>query len=300
MIEIRQASKSFGTYKAVNKVTLDIKPGSIHGLLGSNGAGKTTLLKLLAAIYNTDSGVIHYNGKSIFENLNYKSEMIFIADIPYFFKNVNLKEMATFYKETFPSFSMKRFNQLTELLNINPLVRITKLSKGMKRQCAFILAISARPKIMLLDEPFDGLDPIVRHTIKNILIQDVSNYQTALFVSSHNLREMEDFCDSISIMHKGEVLLARELDDLKSDVCKLQMAFKELPLETFYKNFNILEKNEKGRVVTCIVRGNFDNIEQTITAAHPLMYDILPLSLEEIFTYELGGYGYAIENIIVE
>ncbi|WP_414051025.1 ABC transporter ATP-binding protein [Macrococcus animalis] len=300
MIQISNATKKFGHFIAVNDATLTIQPGSIQGLLGSNGAGKTTLLKMIAGIYDTDSGTIQYNNTDIFENEDFKSKMIFISDIPYFFGHANLKEMGDFYQKLYPKFSNERFKQLTELLKMNPNKKLSKLSKGMKRQCAFILAIAARPEVMLLDEPFDGLDPIVRHTIKNILIQDVSNHDMALFVSSHNLREMEDFCDSVILMHEGKILMARDLDVLKGNVAKIQMAFEKIPNDAFFNGMDLVEKTVKGRVVTCIVKGNFDNIEQYITSGHPLMYDILPLSLEEIFTYELGGHGYAIENIIVE
>ncbi|MGK0577438.1 ABC transporter ATP-binding protein [Macrococcus capreoli] len=300
MIQIKAVSKSFSNFTAVNDVTLDIVPGRIQGLLGSNGAGKTTLLKMIAGIYKVDAGQITFNHQDIFENEDYKSKMIFISDIPYFFGHANLKEMGDFYQKLYPNYSVERFNQLSELLKLKPDKKLAKLSKGMQRQCAFILAIAARPEVMLLDEPFDGLDPIVRHTIKNILIQDVSNHEMALFVSSHNLREMEDFCDSVTLMHDGKILIARDLDDLKGNVAKIQMAFETIPDESFFKGMNLVEKTVKGRVVTCIVKGNFNNIEQYITSGHPLMYDILPLSLEEIFTYELGGHGYAIENIIVE
>ncbi|MFC6292175.1 ABC transporter [Macrococcus epidermidis] len=300
MIQINHATKLFGTYTAVDAATLTILPGTIQGLLGSNGAGKTTLLKMIAGIYRTDQGEILFNDQPVFENESYKSKMIFISDIPYFFNHANLKEMGEFFKNLYPNFSYERFEQLIELLKLNPNKKLSKLSKGMKRQCAFILAIAARPEVMLLDEPFDGLDPIVRHTIKNILIQDVSNHNMSLFVSSHNLREMEDFCDSVSLMHEGKILMARDLDDLKGNVAKIQMAFERIPDDQFFEGMNLIQKTVKGRVVTCIVKGKFDDLEQYITSGHPLLYDILPLSLEEIFTYELGGYGYAIENIIVE
>lgn len=299
-IQLISVSKSFGNYKAVDDVNLSILQGSIQGLLGSNGAGKTTLLKLIAGIYKCDEGNILYNDAHIFENKSYKEKVIFISDIPYFFGHATLDEMAEFYKLMFPKFSDERYKHLVEVLKINPKKKITKFSKGMQRQCAFILGIASRPEVLLLDEPFDGLDPIVRHTIKNILIQDVSNHNVALFVSSHNLREMEDFCDSVTLMHEGRVLMTRDLDDLKGNVAKIQMAFSTLPDEAFYKGMNVIEKSVKGRVVTCIVKNNLDNVEEYITKADPLLYDILPLTLEEIFTYELGGYGYAIENVIVE
>lgn len=295
-----EVSKSFDRYQAVKEATLELVPGTIHGLLGSNGAGKTTFLKLLAGIYQADSGQILYDEEEIYENTVIKEQMLFMPDIPYFFNYSNLHEMSAFYKESYPGFSDSRFLQLVKLLKLNPKQRFNRMSKGMKRQAAFILSLSCQPKVLLLDEPFDGLDPVVRHTIKNLLIQDVSSHQMSILVSSHNLREMEDFCDSISIMHEGTMLINRELDSLKREHCKVQVAFETLPPESFYRDLKALDRKIKGRVVTCITAGNDSHIEEIITQYHPLMYDILPLTLEEIFTYEMGGHGYAIENIIVE
>ncbi len=295
-----EVSKSFDRYQAVREATLELVPGTIHGLLGSNGAGKTTFLKLLAGIYQADSGQILYDEEEVYENTVIKEQMLFMPDIPYFFNYSNLNEMSAFYKESYPGFSDNRFLQLVKLLKLNPKQRFNRMSKGMKRQAAFILSLSCQPKVLLLDEPFDGLDPVVRHTIKNLLIQDVSSHQMSILVSSHNLREMEDFCDSISIMHEGTMLINRELDSLKREHCKVQVAFETLPPESFYRDLKALDRKIKGRVVTCITAGSDSHIEEIITQYHPLMYDILPLTLEEIFTYEMGGHGYAIENIIVE
>ncbi|GGB01061.1 ABC transporter ATP-binding protein [Macrococcus hajekii] len=299
-VKALDVTKQFDCYKAVDQASLTVEKGTIHGLLGSNGAGKTTFLKLLAGIYRPDSGEILYDGEVIYENPAAKEHMIFMPDIPYFFNYSNLIEMAGFYKETYPKFSTARFKQLVKLLQLNPKQRFNRMSKGMKRQAAFILSLSCYPDVLLLDEPFDGLDPVVRHTIKNLLIQDVSNHQMSILVSSHNLREMEDFCDSISIMHEGAMLINRELDSLKREHSKVQVAFETLPTELFYQELKALDRKIKGRVVTCITQGSDMEIEKVITRYNPLMYDILPLTLEEIFTYEMGGHGYAIENIIVE
>jgi len=295
-----EVSKSFDRYQAVREATLELEPGTIHGLLGSNGAGKTTFLKLLAGIYRADSGQILYDEKKVYENIAGKEEMLFMPDIPYFFSYSNLIEMAGFYKEAYTRFSDSRFHQLVKLLKLNPKKRFTRMSKGMRRQAAFILSLSCYPKVLLLDEPFDGLDPVVRHTIKNLLIQDVSSHQMSILVSSHNLREMEDFCDSISVMHEGTMLFNHELDSLKRAHCKVQVAFDTLPPDSFYRDLNALDRKINGRVVTCITASSDSNIEEIITSYHPLMYDILPLTLEEIFTFEMGGHGNAIENIIVE
>lgn len=299
-VKAQAVTKYFDHHKAVSSASLELEPGTIHGLLGSNGAGKTTFLKLMAGIYRPEAGQILYDGQSVYENTQIKEQIIFMPDIPYFFNYSNLIEMAGFYKASYPRFSSTRFNQLVKLMQLNKTQRFNRMSKGMKRQAAFILSLSCYPDVLLLDEPFDGLDPVIRHTVKNLLIQDVSNHQMSILVSSHNLREMEDFCDSISIMHEGRMLITRELDTLKREHSKVQVAFETLPPESFYRELKALDRKIKGRVVTCITAGSDMEIEEVITRYNPLMYDILPLTLEEIFTYEMGGHGYAIENIIVE
>lgn len=299
-LEAKNTDKSFGRKKAVNDVSLVVEPGTIHGLLGSNGAGKTTFMKVLSGIYKADRGNVEYDGEDVFENTKVKSDLMFIHDIPYFFRGARLSEMAGFYRRMYPNFSNDRFKQLTSHFKLDPKVRLSSLSKGMKRQASFILAFSSRPKIMLLDEPFDGLDPIIRRQVKNIMLQDIANHQMTVIASSHNLREMEDLCDSVSIMHHGKLLFHRDLSDIKGTHCKLQIAFKTLPPASFYKDLGVVQQTVKGRVVTCIIKGDMENIEQKVTAYNPLMYDILPLTLEEIFAYEMGEQGYEISNIIVE
>lgn len=299
-LDAKNVNKSFGKKKAVSDVSLNVEAGTIHGLLGSNGAGKTTFMKVLSGIYKADQGSVMYDNRNVFENTDVKSDLMFLHDIPYFFKGARLSDMAGFYKNMYPNFSEKRFKQLSNHFQINPKTRLSSLSKGMKRQASFILAFSSRPKMMLLDEPFDGLDPIIRRQVKNIMFQDIANHDMTVIASSHNLREMEDLCDSVSIMHHGELLFHRELSDIKGTHCKLQIAFKTLPDASFYKKLGVVQQAVKGRVVTCIIKGDIENVEQKITKYNPLMYDILPLTLEEIFAYEMGGQGYEIENIIVE
>ena len=299
-IAVKQADKSFGKKKAVQNIDLSITEGTIHGLLGSNGAGKTTLMKVMSGIYKADSGAVTYDGKDIFESPAVKTDVIFMHDIPFFFKGVTLKKMAVFYKAMYSNWSDERFVKLAEHFGIKQDQQLNQLSKGMKRQAAFILAFSARPKVMLLDEPFDGLDPIMRKQVKNILMQDIANHGMTVVASSHNLREMEDLCDSVSIMHDGEILYHKELTDIRGTHCKLQIAFKELPDETFFTDLNVVHHKTKGRIITCIVKGDITKLEERVTKYNPLMYDILPLTLEEVFTYEMGELGYEISNIIVE
>lgn len=300
ILNAENVDKSFGRKKAVDGVSLNIKPGTIHGLLGSNGAGKTTFMKVLSGIYKADKGTVRYDTHNVFENTEVKSDLMFIHDIPYFFRGARLSDMARFYRSMYPNFSDKRFNQLAEHFKLSPKVQLSSLSKGMKRQASFILAFSSRPKVMLLDEPFDGLDPIIRRQVKNIMLQDIANHNMTVIASSHNLREMEDLCDSVSIMHHGKLLFHRELSDIKGTHCKLQMAFKTLPDASFYKDLGVVQQTVKGRIVTCIIKGDLEHIEEKVTKYNPLMYDILPLTLEEIFAYEMGEQGYEISNIIVE
>lgn len=299
-LETRQLDKSFGRKKAVDAVTLAVASGTIHGLLGSNGAGKTTFMKTLGGIYKPDAGAVLFDDTSIFENPSVKCDVVFINDIPYFFNGATLHSMATFYQSMYPNWSTKRFNQLSEHFGLEKKKPLSQLSKGMKRQASFILAFSARPKVMLLDEPFDGLDPIIRRQVKNIMMQDIANHEMTVIASSHNLREMEDLCDSVSIMHQGKQLFHRDLNEVKGSHCKLQIAFEELPDGQFFHEMGVVHHETKGRVLTCIIKGDISHIEEKVTKYDPLMYDILPLSLEEIFAYEMGDKGYEISNIIVE
>ncbi len=299
-MNIGNVEKSFGSLKALKGISLNVEAGTMHGLLGSNGAGKTTFMKVLAGIYKPDKGEVLYEGNEIYESPSVKSDVIFIQDTPYFFGTANLNRMAAFYKGLYPNWSDKRYKQLTQHFKLNSKKPLGSMSKGMKRQAVFVLAIAARPKIMLLDEPFDGLDPIVRNQVRNILLQDIANHNMTVIASSHNLREMEDICDSVSIMHFGKLLFNRDLAEIKGMHNKLQIAFKELPDDDFYKHVGAVHKNVRGRVVTCIIKGDIPDIESRISQYDPLMYDILPLTLEEIFTYEMGEKGYEISNIVVE
>lgn len=281
-------------------MNLVITPGTMHGLLGSNGAGKTTFMKTLMGIYKLDSGEVMFDGRNIYENTGMKSEVIFIQDIPFFFASATLNKMAEFYRGIYPRWSEKRFQQLIRHFKLNPNQNLNALSKGMRRQASFILAISSRPKVMLLDEPFDGLDPIIRQQVKNLLLQDIAGHNMTVIASSHNLREMEDICDSVSIMHHGELLFNRDLSEIKGSHCKLQIAFNKLPEDDFFEDVGAVHKTVRGRIITCIIKGDILDVEKKVTKYNPLMYDILPLTLEEIFTYEMREKGYEISNIIVE
>ena len=299
MISVKNVSKSFGDVEALQKVNLNVNKGSIYGLVGSNGAGKTTLLKLLAGIYKQDSGEVQIAGENVFENIKIKSETVFIPDSLYFFSQYTIDNMANYYKNIYPNWNNERYEKLIKIFNIDVNKKINSLSKGMQRQVAFWLALSTMPKVMILDEPLDGLDPVMRQKVKNLIIQDVADKEMTILISSHNLRELEDICDHIGILHKGNLILEKDLDELKADVHKIQVAFKDKVPEELLNNAHILHKEERGNVLLLILRGNKSDVINHFNKFNPVILDVIPLTLEEIFIYEMGDVGYEIENIML-
>lgn len=298
MIDAKNISKVFEDLEALKGVNIKVNKGSIYGLVGSNGAGKTTLIKILVGIYRQDQGEVLIDGERVFENTNIKSKITFIPDALYFFTQYSIKDMARFYKKVYGTWNQQRYEKLKEAFNINEKKKIHKLSKGMQRQVAFWLALSCMPELLILDEPLDGLDPVMRQKVKNLIIQDVADRQMTVLISSHNLRELEDLCDHIGILHKGSLILEKELDDLKSDIHKIQVAFKEDIPEAILKDVNILYEEKRGSIRLFIVRGKKEEVIKQINKLEPVILDILPLTLEEIFIYEMGDVGYEIKNII--
>ena len=298
-IEISNLTKTIEGQKVINQFNLLISEGSIHGILGSNGAGKTTLLKLLAGLLKEEKGQVNFDGCSIYDNSALKQKVIFVPDIPYFFRGASLQGQRKFYERVYQSFDGKRFEQLCDMFQLDVKQPISSFSKGMQRQALFILVLSIKADILLLDEPFDGLDPIIRQKIKNLLIQEVSERSVTLVISSHNLREVEDLCDAVTILHYGQKIYSSALDTMKTNICKLQIAFRSAPPKALFDQLQIYKQTKTGRVYTLLIRKD-NSIEQIITQFNPLMYDILPLTLEEIFSYEMGERGYEIHNIILE
>lgn len=298
MIQAKNVRKAFEDLEALKDVSINVNKGSIYGLVGSNGAGKTTLLKTLVGIYKQDEGEVLIEGEKVFENVDTKFKIIFIPDALYFFTQYNIKDMAKFYKRIYPSWNQERYERLKDAFNIDVNKKIHRLSKGMQRQVSFWLALSCMPDLLVLDEPLDGLDPVMRQKVKNLIIQDVAERQMTVLISSHNLRELEDLCDHIGILHKGTLLLQKDLDDLKSDIHKIQVAFKEELAEGTLEGVNILYEEKRGSVKLFIVRGKKEEIIKQLNKQQPVILDILPLTLEEIFIYEMGDVGYEIKNII--
>ncbi|AFV11290.1 ABC transport system ATP-binding protein [Thermacetogenium phaeum DSM 12270] len=299
MIEVRGLTKSFGKLKALVNVDISIEKGAIYGLLGPNGAGKTTLIKHLAGVYRQDAGTVAVDGQPVYENPAVKSFLVYIPDELYFFSQYSIEETARFYATLYPNWNWERYHLLKQVFSIDPQRRITRLSRGMQKQVAFWLGISTMPRVMLLDEPVDGLDPVMRKKVWNLVLQDVAERQTTVLVSSHNLRELEDVCDHVGILHNGSVLVERDLDDLKTDVHKLQLAFTgEVPADLL-ETGTLLHRQQSGSILQIIVKGDKDRILSEVRRAEPVILDILPLTLEEIFIYELGGRGYDIQSILI-
>src|SRR5690625_4253149 len=299
MIYIQDVTKCFDKKRVFNDVSLQVNKGSIYGLLGSNGAGKTTILKMIAGVIKQNTGTILIDQEAIFENISKKERLIFIPDRPYFFSHYTVQQMAEFYRNFYPNWNEERFIKLQSIFKLDIKSKVHQFSKGMQRQVSFWLALSAMPDYLILDEPFDGLDVVVRKKVKNLIINDVAEREMTVMISSHNLREIEDICDHIGILHDGEFVLEKDLDDLKSDVHKVQVAFeKEFPEELF-ESFDILHQEARGTVHLLIIKGQKDDIDAKILKHLPLIYDVLPLTLEEVFVYEMEGIGYAIENILV-
>ena len=299
MIEVKDLTKHFGEFKALDNLNLQVKEGSVYGLLGPNGAGKTTLIKHLIGIYRQDSGTVLVQGEPVYENPDIKSSIGYISDDLYFFSQYTIDEMAKFYASVYPRWSWERYELLKQVFPIDSKRRVTRLSKGMQKQVAFWLGICTIPRLMILDEPVDGLDPVMRKKVWNLLLQDVAEYQTTVLVSSHNLRELEDVCDHVGILHNGKIVVERELDNIKSDIHKLQIAFSgEIPNELL-PGEEILHSSQNGSVLLMIVKGDRDRLVSKVEKINPVILDVLPLTLEEIFIYELGGMGYDIENITI-
>jgi ABC-2 type transport system ATP-binding protein len=298
MIEVENVSKQFEDLEALREVSLTVHKGSIYGLVGSNGAGKTTMLKLLAGIYRPDVGNLIIDSQPIFENEVVKMRCVFIPDNLYFFLNYTIQDMADFYANIYPQWNNQRYLKLANVFNIEAKRRIRTLSKGMQRQVALWLGLALMPDVMILDEPLDGLDPVMRQKVKNLIIQDVAERQMTVIISSHNLRDLEDICDYIGILHQGKMIIQKDLDDLRADVHKIQVAFSgEIP-SALLEQTQALYHEQRGSVLILIVRGTYSEIISHMQSFNPAVLDILPLTLEEIFIYEMGDNGYEIKNIL--
>lgn len=298
MVEVKDLKKEFDGFFALDGANMYVERGAVYGLVGPNGAGKSTILRHLTGIYKQDGGSVKIEGKEVYENPKIKEKFAFIPDDIFYFMQANTLEMMRFYRGIYPKFDEKMFYRLMEFFpSINPKKSIRSLSKGMQKQVAFWLAVCARPELMILDEPVDGLDPVMRRQIWSIIMADVSERQTTVIVSSHNLRELEDVCDHVGIMHQGKIMLERSLSDLQGSVSKIQVAF-QADMPKLPEDFEVLHMSNTGRVYTLIVKGNPKEAKMQLEKMQPMLIDILPLTLEEIFIYELGGVDYEVKDIL--
>ena len=297
MIEVRDLYKSFDGFQALKGLNINVPKGAVYGLVGPNGAGKSTVIRHLAGIYRQDSGDVLIEGEPVFENVELKERIAYIPDDIFYYSQANIRDMMHFYRSIYKNFSMERFEKLGQVFSIDPKTPMRKLSKGMQKQVGFWLTLSCCPDYIILDEPVDGLDPVMRRQVWSLLLADVAERGVTVLVSSHNLRELEDVCDHVGIMDHGKLLLERSLSQLQDNIVKVQLALpegKELPAD-----LELVHESRTGRLRQLIIRGNEEELSAKLMAAEPLFMDLLPLSLEEIFIYELGGAEHEIKDIIL-
>ena len=299
MIEAKNLCKSFGKIKAVDDVTLSIADGRVFGLIGTNGAGKSTFLRMAAGVLKPDKGSIEINGRAIYEEPEVKEDFFYISDDMYFFPNSTPDAMSAFFEKIYPKYDRSRYRKLMDDFSLSGRRKINTFSKGMKKQLSIILGLSAMTKYMYCDETFDGLDPVMRQGVKSLFASDMADRGFTPVIASHNLRELEDICDCVGLLHKGGILLSEDLDEVKADIHKLQCVLpKETDMDALKKDLNILVEERKGSLCTFTIRGNEDQIMKTIQDYEPLFAEMLPLSLEEIFISETGVTGYDIKKFI--
>ncbi|MBR6764885.1 MAG: ABC transporter ATP-binding protein [Clostridia bacterium] len=297
MIEIKNVIKRFENTAVLNGVTSTINEGSIYGLIGANGAGKSTLLRLLAGVYKADEGEILIDGESVYENPLAKEKLHYVSDELYFLPGANLLRMAKMYSNYFKSFSMEHFSKLVEHLKLDAQKPLNTFSKGMRRQAAIVLALSTRPKYLFLDETFDGLDPVMRNTVKNLFVDEVLENKTTIILTSHSLRELEDTCDQLSLLHKGGIVFEKDVQDIKSDMFKVQIAFDHDFSKDLFKELELLSFKKSGSIATFIVRGDKDDTLPRLKALEPILLEALPLTLEEVFIHETSKLGYSFSEV---
>lgn len=302
MICINKATKKFGNYAALSEISCDIRDAGVFGLVGSNGAGKSTLIRLIAGVYRPDSGSVSLDGEEIYENSRAKSRIAYVSDEQYFLPGANIKRMAQFYGSLHPGFDNDKLNEYAETLNLDTKSPVSQFSKGMKRQAATILALACRPDVLLFDETFDGLDPVMRSVVKRLVTEDVLDRGTTAVITSHSLRELEDTCDQLALLHKGGIVLQSDISSLKTSFFKVQVAlnreFTEDELDV--GDAQIANITKHGSVANLVVSGDRNDVCAHLNAMSPVILEVLPLSLEEVFVYEMQRRGYSFENIFSE
>ena len=299
MICADNVTKKFDSFAALRGLTCQIPEACVYGLVGSNGAGKSTFLRLISGIYRADSGTVTFDDQPVYENPEVKNKIMYVPDELYFLPQANMLRMAELYRSIYADFSTERFRELTETFGLDPKANINTFSKGMKRQAATILALSSMPKYLFFDETFDGLDPVMRNLVKRVIYSDVMERKTTTIITSHSLRELEDACDQLALLHKGGIVFESDIQNLKTSLFKIQVAFGELYDKSRFEGIEMLSYTQVGSVATFIARGDRDGVTAKIRALSPVLLDVLPLNLEEVFIYEMEALGYAFKDILM-
>ena len=293
MLEIKNLTKTFDGFCALHDLNMTVPKGAVYGLVGPNGAGKSTAIRHITGIYRPDSGTVTVNGEPVYENPDIKRRIGYIPDDIFYFPSASLEEMRCFYRGIYPQFDDGLFEKLYDVFELPKKGQIRRFSKGMQKQAAFHLSICTHPELLVLDEPVDGLDPVMRRKVMSLILSDVAQNGTTVVISSHNLRELEDVCNHVGIMDKGKMLLQRSLADMQGNTVKLQLAG-DVP-----EGMEILHETVSGKLKTLVVRGTAEAVTARVQTTAPAYFDVLPLSLEEIFIYELGGAEDSIKDILL-
>ncbi len=299
MIQIKNLTKSFnGETYVLEKLNCNIKDNAIYGLVGANGAGKSTLLRIINSIYASDDGEVLIDNENVYDNESLKQEMVFVPDDLYFFPSYSLMDMAEYYQSLYKKFDINYVINKANNLKLDLNAKISSFSKGMKRQCALLCALATNAKYMFFDETFDGLDPVVRKFFKSLLADTMSNNNTTIIMTSHNLRELEDICDNLGLLYKGNILFESDIDTLKTTMFKVQISLKgDFDKKTF-KGLKILFFKKVGSIATLIIDENGKDSKKILQNLNPVILDFLPLTLEEVFIYQMEALGYEFESVI--
>lgn len=299
MISANNVTMRFEDFEALKNLNCNIPSGCIYGLVGSNGAGKSTFLRLISGVYKPVEGEIFIDGAPVYENPIVKNEIVYIPDDLYFLPQSNMNKMADFYKAIYPHFSYERFLNLTNTFKLNPAANLNTFSKGMRRQAATILGLSTMPRFLFFDETFDGLDPVMRNLVKTVIYNDVIERNTTTIITSHSLRELEDTCDQLALLHKGGIVFESDIQNLKTSLFKVQVAFDHEYGREDFSGIEMLSYTQSGSVANFIVRGDREEVKAKLSTMNPMLIDILPLGLEEVFIYEMEALGYAFKEVLM-
>ncbi len=297
MIKAENVTKNFEDFKALDNISCSIPKGVIYGMVGSNGAGKSTFLRLITGVYKADSGIITIDDDNVWENPKVKENVSFVPDDLFFLPGASMNRMSKLYSAVYTNFDYGRFKELTNAFGLNPKKSLNTFSKGMKRQAAIILALSCHPDYMFFDETFDGLDPVMRALVKKLICEDVIERRATAIITSHSLRELEDTCDQLALLHKGGLVFESDISNLKTSLFKIQIAFSEPFDKSRFEGIEMLHFSKSGSVANMIVKGSKQKCTEMLNNMHPVLLDILPLTLEEVFTYEMAALGYSFDDV---